>query len=91
MAGKTRRESKSAPATVKSEPLIPKPLKRAWVYAEAYECDQAGRLVPSARQPPETCLSRPSQYGARSLNFCNFPVAVRARESRNSTEVGHLK
>ncbi len=42
------------------------------------------------QDPPEIILSRPSQYGARSLNFWSFPVAVRTRLVRNSTEVGHL-
>ena len=37
-----------------------------------------------------TWRSRPSQYGARSLNFWSLPVAVRASSSRNSTLVGHL-
>ncbi len=37
-----------------------------------------------------TFRSRPSQYGARSLNFCSFPVAVRLSSSRNSTDVGAL-
>ena len=32
----------------------------------------------------------PSQNGARSLNFCSLPVAVRSRTSRNSTRFGHL-
>ncbi len=31
-----------------------------------------------------------SQYGARSLNFCSLPVAVRASSSRISIEVGAL-
>ena len=33
-----------------------------------------------------TWRSRPSQYGARSLNFCSLPVAVRASSSRNSID-----
>jgi hypothetical protein len=37
-----------------------------------------------------TWRSRPSQYGARSLNFWSFPVAVRGSSSRSSTDVGHL-
>src|SRR6266540_3673115 len=37
-----------------------------------------------------TPRSRPSQYGARSLNFWSFPVAVRASSDRNSIDVGHL-
>ena len=35
-----------------------------------------------------TWRSRPSQYGARSLNFWSLPVAVRASSSRNSTTWG---
>ena len=34
--------------------------------------------------------SWPSQNGARSLNFCSFPVAVRGSSSRNSIRFGHL-
>ncbi len=37
-----------------------------------------------------TWRSMPSQYGARSLNFCNLPVAVRASSVRNSITVGDL-
>gem|GEM_PF-6364499 len=41
--------------------------------------------------PPQwTLRSMSAQYGSRSLNFCNLPVAVRANESRNSTTFGHL-
>ena len=44
----------------------------------------------TTRRGQLTCRSRPSQYGARSLNFCSLPVAVRASSSRNSTDVGAL-
>ena len=56
----------------------------------------AGRYatVPRFRIPgARSCTarrSRPSQYGARSLNFWSLPVAVRASSSRNSMVVGHL-
>ena len=52
-----------------------------------------GRHLTAPTRPPLgqlTCLSRPSQYGDRSMNFCSLPVAVRASSSRNSTDVGHL-
>jgi GMC oxidoreductase len=37
-----------------------------------------------------TLRSRSCQYGALSLNFCSFPVAVRSSAWRTSTVVGHL-
>lgn len=52
----------------------------------------AGGAVPLA-EPAEaqlTCRFPSSQNSARSLNFCNLPVAVRGSVSRNSTRLGHL-
>ena len=42
----------------------------------AHEQQRAGMV---RDQPPDTWWSRPSQNGARSLNFCNFPVAVQPK------------
>jgi hypothetical protein len=39
---------------------------------------------------PLIARSSPCQKSSRSLNFWSLPVAVRGRESRNSTRFGHL-
>ena len=57
-----------------------------WSRQGAGQTCRPGRVALSS--PGE---SRPSQYGARILNFCSLPVDVRANWSRNSIDVGHLK
>jgi hypothetical protein len=42
------------------------------------------------RRDQLTWRSRPSQYGARSLNFWSLPVAVRESSGTKSMLFGHL-
>ena len=64
---------------------------------DAHPDSTSTTTMPTARRPrwthgttQFTCRVFPAQNGSRSLNFCSFPVAVRASASRNSTRLGHL-